>query len=231
MHIPQLPIFLKADPLLQSRAMKSFLIGNFVYVTPDPNPPSGDNNTATLRIRLQKSQTDFDIIVKEDYLTSSILSSLATFGGFWTTINGLFALIFGGGILLAISGSFSIYVDPLIAVSDGFNSTTGSKPLSAFGLIHRFRQETTREIMLEDYPRLLTEGTEEPGLVAFIRDRMIGLDILEDYTQSPTEGTEEPTVAEVIRDRMVRGDIHDTSDEEYPRELNRLGALRGEEWP
>lgn len=36
---------------------------------------------------------------------------------------------------------------------------------------------------LRDYPRLLTEGSEEPGLVAFIRDRMIDLEVLEGAEQ------------------------------------------------
>ena len=61
---------------------------------------SPDDNTASLRIFIQYDTTDWIII--QDNREYSVLSVLSTLGGMWTGFNGIFALIFGAGMLVVL---------------------------------------------------------------------------------------------------------------------------------
>ncbi|KAJ7914158.1 hypothetical protein B0H13DRAFT_1873231 [Mycena leptocephala] len=86
----------------------------------------------------------------------SPLSGVATFGGFWTFLNGAFALIFGANVVY-----FAF----------------GRRPLSALGVIHLFQRRKLTRQWHANFPALQTEGglpgSESTGIVAFIRERLI----------------------------------------------------------
>lgn len=50
----------------------------------------------------QIGQSNYQI--EQDYSDSSVLSGFALLGGVWTSINGLFAAIFGSTLLLVLFG-------------------------------------------------------------------------------------------------------------------------------
>lgn len=83
--------------------MKTFLISRTESLLPDPNPPfPNDKNVATLRIQQQPDSRYY--MVEQDYLEDSVLGGMATMGGLWTIFDGFFAMLFGGGLLLAAVG-------------------------------------------------------------------------------------------------------------------------------
>jgi hypothetical protein len=43
--------------------------------------------------------------IEQEYFEGSVLSGLATVGGVWTLINGVFAAIFGSTLLLVLFGA------------------------------------------------------------------------------------------------------------------------------
>ncbi|KAJ7084674.1 hypothetical protein C8R44DRAFT_894117 [Mycena epipterygia] len=88
-----------------------------------------------------------------DTVDATALSGVATFGGFWSFVNGAFALFFGANIM---------------------------RPLSALGVVHIFQRRALVRQWNEDFPAIHTEGgtpgSESAGIVAFIRQRLVDLD-------------------------------------------------------
>ncbi|KAJ7826886.1 hypothetical protein B0H14DRAFT_1243640 [Mycena olivaceomarginata] len=97
--------------------------------------------------------------LQQDSSDVSSLSGLATFGGFWTFVNGTFALFFGANVVY-----FAL----------------GRRPLSALGLVHVFQRRTLARQWHADLPALRTEGGQpgsgSAGIIAFIRERLIDID-------------------------------------------------------
>ncbi|KAJ6543062.1 hypothetical protein B0H19DRAFT_1311204 [Mycena capillaripes] len=94
-----------------------------------------------------------------DTLDSTFLSGIATFGGFWTFLNGAFAIFFGENVIYFMFGR---------------------RPLSALGVVHIFQRRQLVRQWHEDFPAIHTEGgipgTSSAGIVAFIRERLVDLD-------------------------------------------------------
>ncbi|KAJ7106004.1 hypothetical protein C8R44DRAFT_987545 [Mycena epipterygia] len=94
----------------------------------------------------------------EETVDLSVLSGIATFGGFWTFLNGAFALFFGANVIY-----FAF----------------GRRPLSALGVVHIFQRRALVRQWNEDFPAIHTEGgqpgSESAGIVAFIRQRLVDL--------------------------------------------------------
>ncbi|KAJ6568881.1 hypothetical protein B0H19DRAFT_1134143 [Mycena capillaripes] len=94
--------------------------------------------------------------IVEDVSDASVISGISSLGGFWTFVNGAFALVFGANIIY-----FAF----------------GRKPLSALGVIHLFQRRGLIRQWHQDFPALHTEGglpgSESAGIVAFIRERMV----------------------------------------------------------
>ncbi|KAF7367177.1 Short-chain dehydrogenase/reductase family protein [Mycena sanguinolenta] len=94
----------------------------------------------------------------QDTADASAFSGIATFGGFWTFVNGTFALFFGANIVY-----FAF----------------GRRPLSALGVVHLFQRRALVRKWSEDFPAIHTEGglpgSQNAGVVAFIRERLVDL--------------------------------------------------------
>ncbi|KAJ7165156.1 hypothetical protein C8R46DRAFT_1074850 [Mycena filopes] len=135
---------------------------------------TSDPNTATLTlIQMSPYATEYF----RDTVDSSVLDGIATFGGFWTFLNGTFALFFGANVLY-----FAF----------------GRRPLSALGIVHFLQRKQLRRQWNEDFPSIHTEGglpgSESAGIVAFIRERLVDLEDLppnpppKDPPNPPPEG-------------------------------------------
>ncbi|KAJ7186987.1 hypothetical protein C8R46DRAFT_282506 [Mycena filopes] len=118
-----------------------------------------------------------------DTADSTVLTGIATFGGFWTFVNGAFTLIFGANV---------------------FYFAFGRRPLSALGIAHQFQRGQFHRQWNEDFPTIRTEGglpgSKSAGIVAFIRERLVDLgedpnkakaDHPNDITARGVEDTEE----------------------------------------
>ncbi|KAJ7636590.1 hypothetical protein FB45DRAFT_1138332 [Roridomyces roridus] len=94
--------------------------------------------------------------VLQDTISNTAFSGIATVGGFWTSANGAFALLFGANVIY-----FAF----------------GRRPLSALGVVHIFQRNSLKRQWNEDFPALRTEGgvpgSEAAGIVAFIRERLV----------------------------------------------------------
>jgi hypothetical protein len=44
----------------------------------------------------------------QEYTDASVLDGLATFGGFWTFVNGVFAMVFGANLLYFLLREYNI---------------------------------------------------------------------------------------------------------------------------
>ncbi|KAJ6588396.1 hypothetical protein B0H19DRAFT_1099127 [Mycena capillaripes] len=82
---------------------KSIILTPVLLMQQDPSPPDLGPNTPSLRVHMRDDVGDVSSIV-QDYADASVLNGLATFGGFWTFVNGAFAMVFGANILYFSSG-------------------------------------------------------------------------------------------------------------------------------
>ncbi|KAJ7208581.1 hypothetical protein GGX14DRAFT_453946 [Mycena pura] len=126
------------------------------------------------RLTLAMDQ-DYPKQVLQDTVNVSLLSGISAFGGFWTFVNGTFALFFGAN---AIYFAF------------------GRRPLSALGVVHLFQRRALVRQWHKDFPTLHTEGglpgSESAGIVAFIRERLIDLGENPQHDQDDLQSTKEP---------------------------------------
>ncbi|KAJ7798336.1 hypothetical protein B0H14DRAFT_2617987 [Mycena olivaceomarginata] len=107
------------------------------------------------------------------------LSGIATFGGFWTFLNGTFALFFGANVVYFLFGK-----------RDCLRKLTGQRPLSALGVVHLLQRRALVRRWHEDFPAIYTEGglpgSENAGIVAFVRERLV------DLSEDPRESGQHP---------------------------------------
>lgn len=92
------------------QAFESYLLAQIGHVWPDPRA-SGDSpseiipkgpSIGTLRISLQDAQAEFRIL--QEYRERSILRGLASVGGLWTFIGGVFSALFGSSLMRLFFG-------------------------------------------------------------------------------------------------------------------------------
>ncbi|KAJ6543076.1 hypothetical protein B0H19DRAFT_1268245 [Mycena capillaripes] len=124
-------------------------------------------------------QNAFATRIFEDTLDSTALSGIATFGGFWTFLNGAFALCFGANVIYFMFGR---------------------RPLSALGVVHMFQRRRLVRQWHEDFPAIHTEGglpgSESAGIVAFIRERLVDLGEDPRATEAQSDVESQPSPVE-----------------------------------
>ncbi|KAJ7107951.1 hypothetical protein C8R44DRAFT_885333 [Mycena epipterygia] len=166
--------------------LRTISVKHTLLVQTDPSPPDSGANTASLRLRLRNDVLDPTRIV-QDYTDISVLTGVATFGGFWTFVNGTFALFFGANMLYFL---------------------LRRRPLSALGLAHIFQRRDLTRKWHEDFPALHTEGgrpgSESAGIVAFLRERLVDLD--DEYTAGDLETQGSIIILQAETDANGRGD-------------------------
>ncbi|KAJ6473445.1 hypothetical protein DFH09DRAFT_1343615 [Mycena vulgaris] len=101
----------------------------------------------------------FSTKLVQDTMDASPLSGISALGGFWSFVNGAFALIFGANVIY-----FAF----------------GRRPLSALGIVHIFQRRGLTRQWHRDFPALHSEGgrpgSDSAGIVAFLRNRLVDLD-------------------------------------------------------
>ncbi|KAJ7840185.1 hypothetical protein B0H14DRAFT_3458271 [Mycena olivaceomarginata] len=144
----------------------------------------------------------------QDTANASPFSGIATFGGFWTFVNGAFALFFRANVVYFMFDRFL-----------------------RLGVVHLFQRRALVRRWHEDFPAIHTEGglagSENAGIVAFIRERLVDLD--EDprgpkeskdaEEQAPEEGPLPPKLAhsEESADEGVQEDAQRQSPDDSPK--------------
>ncbi|KAJ7065742.1 hypothetical protein C8F01DRAFT_1351780 [Mycena amicta] len=145
----------------------------FTSLQPDP-VVSKFNTSITLYNPSGNLPTKYFDVTTDD----SVLSGLATLGGFWTFVNGAFALLFGANVIY-----FAF----------------GRRPLSALGVVHLFQRRALVRKWHEDFPQLQTEGgapgSESAGIVAFIRERLVDMED-RPHIDAAATGEQEPSKLE-----------------------------------
>ncbi|KAF8148833.1 hypothetical protein B0H34DRAFT_802726 [Crassisporium funariophilum] len=144
----------------------TFLTTEISSLYPDPSPSPlivRSPTTATLRLFGQNDISEWKIV--GDYRDKSVWSGLSEVGGFWTFLNGVFAVVFGSGLLLIVFGI---------------------KPLSAFtGIAHMFQVPRTRRNLHEDFPLIAQEEQArkaDRGLLAFLHEHFVDLEAIDLYS-------------------------------------------------
>ncbi|KAF7328710.1 Short-chain dehydrogenase/reductase family protein [Mycena venus] len=139
--------------------LRKFVLRPVLLLQEDRMPPNSGSDTVSLRLRPRADNISVATKVVQDYTDVSVLNGLATFGGFWTFMNGGFALFFGANIV------YFLYK---------------TRALSALGLVHWFQRRALLRQWHEDFPALRTEGgqpgSETAGIVAFIRERLVDVE-------------------------------------------------------
>ena len=74
-----------------------------IFLTTDPSLLiPRDANTATLRLYTQIDYSDWRFLV--EYREKSVLAGISSVGGFWTVVNGMYAVIFGMSLSYLLFG-------------------------------------------------------------------------------------------------------------------------------
>ncbi|KAJ7630021.1 hypothetical protein DFH06DRAFT_1480114 [Mycena polygramma] len=138
---------------------RSIMLTPVLLMQADPFPPAAlGPNSSSLRLRMRDDVLYSHQTVR-DFTDSSVLNGLATAGGFWTFVNGAFAMVFGANILYFLFRR---------------------RPLSALGIVHVFQRRKLNRNWNEDFPALYTEGglprSRSAGILAFLRKRLVDLD-------------------------------------------------------
>lgn len=112
--------------------------------------------------------------VTQDYRENSVLSGLGLLGGFWTFLNGIFAITFGCTLLLVLFGTIDSYIFLLTLEFKIPFFGLGIKPLSIYGILGS-RQS------LANGAALSTE--EQAHIVALLREHL--MDVGETINRDP----------------------------------------------
>ncbi|KAF7373042.1 hypothetical protein MSAN_00511700 [Mycena sanguinolenta] len=156
------------------------------------NPAVGLAGSTGATLTLFQQRT-FAKRLLQDNVDVTPLSGIATFGGFWTFLNGAFALFFGANILYFMFGR---------------------RPLSALGLVHIFQRRNLVRRWHQDFPTIHTEGglpgSKSAGIVAFIRERLV------DLGEDPRESEDESAVKDPNETETDSADEHDDNSS-FPR--------------
>jgi len=128
-------------------------------IGPDPFTTAAPNdNTASVRLFQHYDPSDWVIV--EDHREDSIIGVFSSLGGIWTIVNGVFALVFGGSMLIAF----------------------GIKPVSVFGFAHRICGSIVGTKLGDHFVDLEKDAyptDEKPkGLSAFLGDYVVDLNLL-----------------------------------------------------
>jgi hypothetical protein len=82
-----------------------------LLLQPDPFPPDKlGPNAASLRLFMRDDMQGNPAEIVQDYTNASVLNGLATFGGFWTFVNGAFAMVFGANLLYFLFREYNVYL-------------------------------------------------------------------------------------------------------------------------
>ncbi|KAJ7105959.1 hypothetical protein C8R44DRAFT_806313 [Mycena epipterygia] len=172
---------------------------------------TADSNVTTLTL-LQPRR--YPTRVFRDTVDVTALSGIATFGGFWTFVDGAFALFFGANVIY-----FAF----------------GRRPLSALGVVHIFQRGSLVRQWNEDFPAIHTEGgapgSESAGIVAFIRQRLVDVD---EDPRSFAEDDEPDIGTQNERTRLKLGKfepyrVRESRDEDDTAKIKMSGAQSGVE--
>ncbi|KAJ7492953.1 hypothetical protein B0H11DRAFT_2006736 [Mycena galericulata] len=141
--------------LVLGRNTRKVVVTEFNVVQPDPRLSNTGLDSATLFIIPAAFGVD-PVILSQDYTDTSVQDGFASLGGFWSFVNGVFVIFFGANIMYFLFGT---------------------RPLSALGLVHVVQRSSLVKNWYQDFPALRTEGgqpgTENAGIVAFIRQRLV----------------------------------------------------------
>ncbi|KAJ7881489.1 hypothetical protein B0H14DRAFT_3760356 [Mycena olivaceomarginata] len=184
-----------------------FIYAPEIYaLQPDPSSEPMGPRGALLTLRTAHEPFKF----LQDTADASPLSGIATFGGFWTFVNGAFALFFGANVVYFMFGR---------------------RPLSALGVVHLFQRRALVRRWHEDFPAIHTEGglpgSENAGIVAFIRERLVDLGedprgLAEESKDAEKQVPEDSSVSsemapsEESADEGVQEDDHRQSPDDSP---------------
>ena len=184
------PIMLTGLLCLQS--MDSYLVSEMTQILPDPRAQSlpfipHSPEISTIRLVNQATYDWADWNIRQEYREKSVLSGLASVGGLWTSIGGFFLIVFGAPALRILFGKSSSW----LLGQHMWSRSAGIKPLSTFGLVHKFEKEKEireRFRAQENYPKLEHDlGSDHKGVLYLICDQLLDLDLLRPNEVMPTK--------------------------------------------
>lgn len=169
------------------------MIADIPYTVPDPridhprfresSAYSVGTDISTLRIASQIDPREWTVI--QDYRNKSILGGIAAVGGLGSFLSVFFVIWFGGSLFGIIFRKS--FVSELQHKKDMANDSCwlpeGTKPLTPFGIFHHLENQKDRlsTSTNEKYRSLrsdLQSLKESPGLLSFVFDALIDLDIV-----------------------------------------------------
>lgn len=82
-----------------------------------------------------------------------------------------------------------------------FRNPPGHKPIGFFGLVHSFQKDRVRNAWNADFPNIKSEGglpgSQEAGLVAFLRESLVDLGGLDGSSDEEEEEQKEDSEAQI----------------------------------
>ncbi|KJA29492.1 hypothetical protein HYPSUDRAFT_196840 [Hypholoma sublateritium FD-334 SS-4] len=143
--------------------LQSTLIGQVAHLYPDSSPSpliAHAPEIATLRLSVMRDATQWNII--RDTKKNTFLSGFSKIGGLWTFLSGIFAAIFGSSLIRILFGI---------------------KPISVFGLAHRWERGAISKAYRAEYPAIQDEmavPSHQRGLLCLIQDHIVDLDLIDE---------------------------------------------------
>ena len=150
--------------------------------------------TSTLRLITVLQSSELSVI--EDYNPSSVINGISRVGGLWTFVAGFFAAIFGTSMMRVLFREWTQYISCRLPAN---LNDVDLKPLSVFGLVHRFQKTGLREGFEIKYPKMKEElscSDSDRGLLHMIHDQLLDISVVNGKkTCAKDEGEEDEVVS------------------------------------
>ncbi|KAF8646931.1 hypothetical protein AX16_007023 [Volvariella volvacea WC 439] len=170
-------------------------VTDIVLLTPDPEYIGSNVSKANATLRFVHQDDVQKLQVEEEFMEDTVFAGLSKLGGLWTALNGLFVLLFGTSLLMAI----------------------GSKPLSTFGFAHQFARGKVQERWKARYPQIEQDlrkyqDSNHKGLHRFVLDHFLDIEYFDESKDpNPDEKTEEQRDANNPAQSQTQSDVPKTT--------------------
>jgi hypothetical protein len=146
-------------------------------------------NTSSINLILDPLQrTYLQTQYQNDPVILVVLQVIATLGGVFTVVSGVFAVIFGRSLMAIIAGKY-LYLYPALLYINHIQLPLGGRELSPFGMVGVLLKKKLKEAISMRFPLLKSE-LNRGGMADFLKEVAVDVDLIDDPHLSGNNSSE-----------------------------------------